>query len=544
MFDIFFKNGATIVTSPSEMNSIDDFIDSPQLEGVALPGGSSQLKSDGTGIGEKHEGILIQPKTGFVIKTKYLNQTNNAAESGEKVLINVCYHDAIEKICKKKKLDENGKEVEGLNLPLAMGSIRKCRDKNGSLCIAVDAIVHPSVKDDLDEDETGSKRDFVCQVLLQCFDQKHKEFAPLDRKYKLPRLKYFGYIDVSSGQIVRKLSENAEVCKQYVRDLKSMPKIEEVKRSPPLMKSRDSCDKLAVAKLPPLSFHVSVQLINGKEMTIDEFLAAANGKACGSWDGSLPLSIDPDKNPDYIISRVTLIASVETLDPVSTNVQTSAFALYITSSSFGRTECILPFCIDCKNVECVFHEETSELIVSAAVLNNSIDNSIDIGSRPWLLAKALSVGNDSKSTKKTQAKAQRDESIMKCLQDDDPFHLKSPFPWKNATSIANKKPKLDLPEDRFHSKDSMSQHLMQQQQDERQDKLKNSEQDRNERKRDGSMEYVNAEDFKPGGKYSGMRTNVSDGADSEHDNALKNAEIMLKNCETITSEDNSWYKLF
>ena len=239
-----------------------------------------------------------------------------------------------------------------------------------------------------------------------------------------------------------------------------------------------------------------------------------------------------------------MIASVETLDPASTNVQISAFALYITSSSFGRTECILPFCIDCKNVECVFHEETSELIVSAAVLNNSIDNSIDIGSRPWLLAKALSVGNDSKSTKKTQAKAQRDESIMKCLQDDDPFHLKSPFPWKNATSIANKKPKLDLPEDRFHSKDSMSQHLMQQQQDERQDKLKNSEQDRNERKRDGSMEYVNAEDFKPGGKYSGMRTNVSEGADSEHDNALKNAEIMLKNCETITSEDNSWYKLF
>ena len=106
---------------------------------VTLPGGNSQLKSDGTGIDEKHDGISIQPEQGFVIKSKsksFLAITSSSAAAAaaaggdsdhhddtSKVFINVCYHKSIEAIAPKTNLDANGKEVEGLNLPLAHHSI-------------------------------------------------------------------------------------------------------------------------------------------------------------------------------------------------------------------------------------------------------------------------------------------------------------------------------------------------------------------------------------------------------------------------------------
>ena len=83
---------------------------------VTLPSGNSQLKSDGTGIGEQHDGISIQPEQGFVIKSKsksFLAITSSSAAdaaaaggdsdhhvdtSASKVFINVCYHKSIEPI--------------------------------------------------------------------------------------------------------------------------------------------------------------------------------------------------------------------------------------------------------------------------------------------------------------------------------------------------------------------------------------------------------------------------------------------------------------
>ena len=106
---------------------------------VTLPSGNSQLKSDGTGIDEKHDGISIQPEQGFVIKSKsFLAITPSSAAAAaaaaaggdsdhhvdaSKVFINVCYHKSIEPIAPQTNLDANGKEVEGLNLPLAHHSI-------------------------------------------------------------------------------------------------------------------------------------------------------------------------------------------------------------------------------------------------------------------------------------------------------------------------------------------------------------------------------------------------------------------------------------
>ncbi len=530
-----------------DMNAINNFNEPCQLNGVVLPGGTSQLKSDGTGIDEKHEALRIQPKAGFVIKTTSLNPAvKPPTQCAQKVFVNVCYHDAIEKMSTKKKLDGNGKEVEGLNLPLAMGPLRNCKDKNGNICQVVDTIIHPSVENDmLDEDYTGSKMDFVCQVLLQCFDKKYKELAPLDRKYKLPRMKYFGYINATSGQIERKLSKNAEICKQYVRDIKSKPRIEEIKRCSP--RSNICPDENPIKKLPPLEFHVSLQTTNGNEIQLKEYLAD-NTSGLINWDGIIPFCLDVCTGEDsrHVISRVNLVASVEELEVASTTVQVSAFALYMTSSKFSRTQCILPFCVDWKKVQCNYHKDKSQLIVSAVVFRNSIYHSADVGTQPWLVTKALSMGDSNKSTKDSII---REQSTLEYLhknvkEDDDPFHLRSPFPWKNTADIASKRPKNHLPEDQFHSKDTMSQYIMQQQEEERQEKLKKSEEDRKERERDNSIEFVNAQDFKRGGKYCSKNSNISNNIDSEHEKALKNAEAILKKEGSVGSGGISWYTLF
>jgi hypothetical protein len=67
---------------------------------------------------------------------------------------------------------------------------------------------------------------------MQCFDQKYKELSPLDRKYSLPNTKYIGYVNVKTGEIVRKMGKDVEICKQYIKDTSSRPKIvEEMSRS-------------------------------------------------------------------------------------------------------------------------------------------------------------------------------------------------------------------------------------------------------------------------------------------------------------------------
>merc|ERR1740124_675111 len=125
------------------------------------------------------------------------------------MFINVCYHETIDKPGQKKKLDDKGNEVDGLNVPLSVGPIRTSPDRAGNLCLAVDAVVNPSVNVDIMHDRSGSHRDFVCLLLIQCVEQKYFEKnGNLDRKYRLPQLRYFGYVDKKTGMVVPRASEN------------------------------------------------------------------------------------------------------------------------------------------------------------------------------------------------------------------------------------------------------------------------------------------------------------------------------------------------
>ena len=63
----------------------------------------------------------------------------------------------------------------------------------------------------------------------------------------------------------------------------------------------------------------------------------------------------------------------------------------------------------------------------------------------------------------------------------------------------------ELPEDRFHREDALSSHYIQQREGDRKEKWKKHEEEKKEREanpeQEEGVEYIDVDDFKPGGKY-------------------------------------------
>lgn len=181
--------------------------------GVELPGNSgTKLGPDGT-IQRDAPGIDIVPSPGFVVKTR---RTDVSPGAVDKVFLNLCTHTALGAPHLKKKLDDEGKEVEGWNIPLGVGPPRACTDHKGAPALVYDCVVNPKVVEDAEADETGADKDFLVQLAVQYVESKYK--CALDRRYKLPKLNY-----KSSSS-----SDPKEVATQRVRDASKLPSIQEV----------------------------------------------------------------------------------------------------------------------------------------------------------------------------------------------------------------------------------------------------------------------------------------------------------------------------
>ena len=122
-------------------------------------------------------------------------------------------HEAIAEPGLKKKLDDQGDEIEGMNIPMSVGPAMEDIDKKGIPCIIYDIIVNPIVITESAADKTGKYRDFICQLGMQYLEQKYSD--ELDRRYKLPKLQYMG----------------EKIASQFIQDRKNIPKIEEVSTS-------------------------------------------------------------------------------------------------------------------------------------------------------------------------------------------------------------------------------------------------------------------------------------------------------------------------
>lgn len=99
--------------------------------------------------------------------------------AGTKVFINVATSEHCKGMSKKTQLDAEGKEQEGINIPLSVGAPRRGTDKKGRACVVVDVVVNPEVVRDCQEDKSGSFRHFVCELALQYIEQKVRAFAGL-----------------------------------------------------------------------------------------------------------------------------------------------------------------------------------------------------------------------------------------------------------------------------------------------------------------------------------------------------------------------------
>ncbi len=612
--------------------------ESPPPLRVLLPDGKSHLKADGSGVDFQHEGIMITPTPGFVLKTKVMNKR---ISEGRKVFINVCYHDQIELPAPKKKLDENGNEIEGLNVPLSMSPIRYCEDKTNVPCVVVDAIMNPSVQREMENDTSGSYRNFVCTLLIQFFEQKFgndhggDSIVPLDRKYKLPRLRYFGYIDSKTGHVVRKESAQTQVLKQHVRNRKKQPKIEEITNTstatPPVGSSTTSTlarkknnvskssqvsedDSKSSAKqkqeLIKVTYEVSVKLTSGVVMSVNELVAAVNNervsvstsdtsnknvidtKNCGpsipppmiKRDHRFPLLLNYKINDTLTVSSVLVSLDFPSFDKKSTSMECSAYTLYLTSSNIQETKVVFPFCVDPVTIRAKYNENTCQLTIEAQVSSVLMeDNEPDVGSQPWILARALGSGSGSSSKKSgkesrggnhDKKKDGQMSSSDSCINDSeiqDPYHTrplylnaadfidtktKSCMSSNRGNNTVNGVDEAPLPEDQFHAKDSLSQHWLLEQEKEQKERRQKSDDERKARKSDESVEFVNVDDFKPGGKYctnnnaekQQIRKNTSqddDDSDNECNKVLRKAEALLtKKYEARLTQSMLWSHLF
>jgi len=476
---------------------------------VLLPGGKASLGE--SGVREEQKGIEIVPNPGFTIKTKCL-------KADKKVFINVCTSDELDIPGLKKRLNDDGDEVEGYNVPMSVGPVRACQDKSGTDSMVFDMVVNPKVIDEIKEDLTGKQRDFICQLGMQCGETKYK--LELDKRYKLPNLDYIG-----------------EKTSQWIKDKKAAPKIEEISSSSAKAGAKSKGSKAAFGKgaaasgssapapyipenvkeLPVtcmwLREHYAMSTLGaeGSEIDspqylpattyvepvqvlppgVDSYVVCVDPLTLVSADPSSGSSIDIGKHVTIQGSPFKLQIRIVGYKPVTFYFPCAVLAQKLTSRltrAVGATTKTLRLLIRCpldrrQEVEVPATHAHYDLVANHIVHNwDGLANG-DPGSRLWLVANALDGGADGTYN----PYADEAGAIPKTVQNDvlsgfeDQFVVYSNssvprtsedtgassgslLPSDSGGVLAKRNPIDDeiLPEDRFHVKDASSQYIINQ----------------------------------------------------------------------------------
>lgn len=503
---------------------------------IVLPGVGPLLRKNSEGKGNPtapgHEGVLISPEPSIVIKTKLLKVDNdgssqsilnvfqasdveNSADFETKVFLNICHHELISMPSKRKTIDnETGKEVDGWHLPMSMGELRPCFDKSGNGSIVADCIMNPRVVKDMHVDSNHFH--FVCDLVIQCATRKFSKPCfgglELDKRYKVPKMKYAGYVDDKSGlPFDARMSQVKElkpvVAKQRVKGSgKSRPIIEEVDPAPvnqpiqPTQTASTPKPKTKPMSMPLLRIELFVENEGNNPVPLQDFLdriaqhipegamrnriSSPELKEIAQDNSSklhpsqllkvpLPYSFPPDVPPSTIIARCTNAAA-------DGEVEASALLLILSSSNHSKTECVVPFPIDSHKTKCTFDAATKTLEIKMPLLSSLLnaESGPDPGTKQWGLANAFSRGDCNKEVDDAQ----------------DGFQSNNYLETSDAESVDED---ARLPEDAFHSQDALSRHYLQQQQEEKTAKRDNHEQIL--ASCDGQTEFIDIKDFQPGG---------------------------------------------
>ncbi|CAM9230130.1 unnamed protein product [Scytosiphon promiscuus] len=516
--------------------------------GISLPGGGTLGEG---GAKEQMAGVVISPKPGFVIKTKLL-------ETGMKVFVNVCQHERIGESGMMKKLDKEGQEVEGLNIPMSVGPPLVDKDNKGEECIVYDVIINPKAIEECRADKTGGKRDWVCHVAMQSVMSKHD--CRLDPKYKLPKLTFKG-------------NKQDGPAKQRIRDDSAKPQISEVKAATAGAKSKGvpsaeaGSSRSAVVGAPDRR-PPELPKTKLKSTTVAVWATGGEGGSVKEDDVTavsleetvrIPLGKWPDS---LVVTAAGLrkdVVAVERLSKIG--VQASAYDCTVhapghyplqASRTLPSTLVRLPYAVipDTASAHTNCHDGT--LTVTLQVCKSPLSKQADIGSKAWLLSKALDAGVERQAgqvkaggaasgvaseVREAAAAAVGVEKGADDLLPEDRFHLRLPKGVNQYTGVAeeeggdhdstydrlgkdqdcfqdqakDKNQQLpvgegdDLPEERFHRADIVSQHMIDTRERQRKEKIDRAEEEREARKkgpRDDGVEYVDFDvaDYRAGGK--------------------------------------------
>lgn len=448
------------------------------------------------------KGIQIQPVAGFCYKTK-------RTPDGSKVFINIVTHEKLQKPGTKKKLDAEGNEVEGLNIPMSVGAAHFEEDKKGVVCTSYDIVVHPEVLVDLEADSTGKFREFLCQLGIQCLEQKYKE--PLDKRYKLPKLSYFG----------------AEIPPQTIQDRNNMPTIEEVTNKTTKPKATPKEQPAPIVQrtlkdLPLKSYWCEVQsgddplILNDnfnnavtQSFSEPEFLpnsSVYNLLECTSTSiGEYvePLSVPPTATTQALLVEAnfqaydtallkagTKSSSSATSDLHPLSVEIAAYTMKIAVPGYKPITMYLGVGIVPPRsyhslVKIVGSVSLYRLIVVLPLDKRHFKDIVDPGSKPWSILQALRDESRSDiSTLDSEIEAWETSTVGNVSLSEQRY------PGSRILDVGRVDEDTELPEDLFHRKDAASSWIISQREQSRLDKAKKYDDERKVLQNDPNVEFV------------------------------------------------------
>ena len=526
---------------------------------IVLPGEGSKETSP-----TNSEGIVITPEPSIVIKTKLFKDNGNGStqsilsisddssnrnESSEtKVFINICMHELISLPMKRKTIDdESGKEVDAWHLPMSMGELRPCFDKLGNAALAADCIMNPQVVTDMHLDSNHFH--FVADLVIQCANRKFSEPCfgglALDKRYKVPKMKYAGYVDEKTGlptdikmtQVNDRLKP--VVAKQRIKgNGRSKPIIEELDSPPAVVEPVRSGNHGQPKKQQ--SPMICIELFVEHEytcMALQDFLdSLAKDMPPGVWkkqiispelkqiaSSAVMNNLHPSqllKVPIPFSSQAAFASSIIAkctgiTSDTNMTLEASAFLLVLSSDNHSKTECVLPFLIDSHTTTCTYDSGTKMLEIRMPLLRSMMnaEEGPDPGTKQWEFANAFSGGTIDESLEKTVSN--NEDSSADAVQSD----------------VESDSEDLTLPEDLFHKQDALSRHYLKQQEDEKQDKKNSYEQMLASREGDNT-EIIDVRDFQSGSQNMEQTNNVAT------NDTLKKAEEAFK--QSLASDGNEY----
>jgi hypothetical protein len=230
---------------------------------------------------------------------------------------------------------------------------------------------------------------------------------------------------------------------------------------------------------------------------------------------------------DLEVTGLEIVMKIPRDSGPNTNIDVSASMFTVTAPGYLATSAILPFPCEASTVSATYDGAAEIMTVTLDVIQGDMEVTVDVGSRQWALATALG-GDENDSRNKPKADDAAGDGAKKTTGigeggdsdalPEDKFHLNLPKNYNQHSGLyqdgdaeddPNDTGEGPLPEDRFHAQDIISQHLISQRESDRQAKQDKADRERMERKKhkeenpddDDGIEYLDTDDFKPGGRY-------------------------------------------